>query len=169
MKFDVKVFGGNMINRSIKYFALCLFVGIFLPVGCTMSITGSEPTAEVHLQPTNTIPAEETPTINPNSIPSHGEVPEEVFELALIDLLTKTGGHRSDVKVLKSEAIVWSDGSLGCPQPGMMYTMALVNGYHVILSFNNETYDYRLSDTGYFILCPDGSGSRFQVDGAPTK
>jgi hypothetical protein len=28
---------------------------------------------------------------------------------------------------------VWNDGSLGCPEPGMMYTQALVNGYWLII------------------------------------
>ena len=38
---------------------------------------------------------------------------------------------RADLKVLSAEAVTWSDGSLGCPEPGMMYTQALVPGYRV--------------------------------------
>ena len=35
------------------------------------------------------------------------------------------------VKVLTVESVTWSDGSLGCPEPGMMYTQALVRGHRI--------------------------------------
>ena len=42
-------------------------------------------------------------------------------------------------------AVTWNDGSLGCPEPGMFYTQALVDGYHVILQAGDEELDYRVS------------------------
>ena len=35
--------------------------------------------------------------------------------------------------IVRAEPVVWNDGSLGCPEPGMMYTQALLNGYWVII------------------------------------
>ncbi|MFN8482654.1 MAG: hypothetical protein U0768_06375 [Anaerolineae bacterium] len=48
----------------------------------------------------------------------------------------------SDIQVKSAGAVTWNDGSLGCPQPGMMYTMALVPGYRVVLEANGKTYSY---------------------------
>lgn len=52
--------------------------------------------------------------------------------------------------------VTWSDGSLGCPQPGQAYTQALVDGYWVVLSHGGETYDYRSTTEEDFRRCLDG-------------
>jgi hypothetical protein len=95
-------------------------------------------------------PSMETPETHPLGA---GEVPPDLFESVLSDLLTRTGGARADVEVLKAEQVVWNDGSMGCAQPGMMYTQARVNGYQVIFSLAGEEYDYHMSATGVFVLC----------------
>jgi hypothetical protein len=82
-----------------------------------------------------------------------GEVPPDLFELVLSDLLARTGGAREAVAVLKAEQVIWSDGSMGCAQPGMMYTQAMVDGYQVIFTLAGEEYDYHMSAAGVFVLC----------------
>ncbi len=67
--------------------------------------------------------------------------------------MQRTGGAKSDIKVLRAEAITWPDGSMGCPQPGQVYTQATVNGYWVILGHAGREYDYRAAASGYFVLC----------------
>jgi hypothetical protein len=52
---------------------------------------------------------------------------------------------------------VWNDGSLGCPQPGEFYIQILINGHWVVLQVEGVEYDYRVSDSGHFILC-EGKG-----------
>ena len=47
------------------------------------------------------------------------------------DAAQRAGVILDQVKVLTVESVTWSDGSLGCPEPGMMYTQALVRGYRV--------------------------------------
>jgi hypothetical protein len=90
-----------------------------------------------------------------SQLPS-GEVPQEMFDAVVEDALARTGAERASVSVQKSEQVQWSDGSLGCPAPDVMYTQAIVDGYQVILDVGGTTYDYRLSDTGYFVLCEGG-------------
>jgi len=68
------------------------------------------------------------------------------------------GAAAPDVQVLRAEQVTWSDGSLGCPEPGMVYTQALVDGYWVVLEVGGETYDFRMSDSGTPRLCPAGEG-----------
>ncbi len=65
-----------------------------------------------------------------------------VTEAALVDAAERTGRSRADLKILSAEAVTWSDGSLGCPQPGMMYTQALVPGYRVRIEADGQVLDY---------------------------
>ena len=56
--------------------------------------------------------------------------------------------------MLSAEAVTWSDGSLGCPQPGMMYTQALVPGYRVRIQAGGQVLDYHAGRSGQPALCP---------------
>jgi hypothetical protein len=38
----------------------------------------------------------------------------------------------SAVVLTRAEQVTWPDGSLGCPEPGMMYTQSLVPGFRVV-------------------------------------
>jgi hypothetical protein len=60
--------------------------------------------------------------------------------------------------MVHAESAVWSDGALGCPEPGMMYTQALVNGYWVVIEAAGQNYDFRVDSRGNFRLCPPGQG-----------
>ena len=81
---------------------------------------------------------------------------EAAVNAALADAAKRTGLKRTDLKVLSAEAVTWSDGSLGCPQPGMMYTQALVPGYRVLIRAGGQDLDYHASRMGLPALCPPG-------------
>jgi hypothetical protein len=48
---------------------------------------------------------------------------------------------------------MWNDGSLGCPQPGQMYTQAVVEGFRIVVETAAGSLDYRSGGTNYFIVC----------------
>lgn len=56
-----------------------------------------------------------------------------VVDAAVAELADELGIDPADVEVVVAEPVTWSDGSLGCPEPGMMYTQAVVDGYRVLL------------------------------------
>ncbi len=66
------------------------------------------------------------------------------------------------------ESVTWSDGSLGCPQPGMMYTQALVPGWRVIVGDGRTSLRYHASANGAWVRCPAGS-ARDPLPGAATR
>lgn len=144
-----------------------LFLGVLLAVGCTPSGLESGPAASTVVPDGAT---EIPPTVEEGELESMdgpelagGEVPQNLFDSVLTDLLSLTGVERSAVSVVSAQAITWNDGSLGCPQPGVMYTMALVEGFQVVFDVDGETYDYHLSDRGQFVLCQNGlSGSSLE-------
>jgi hypothetical protein len=63
---------------------------------------------------------------------------------------------REQLVIVRAESVVWNDGSLGCPEPEMMYTQALVNGYWVVIDASGQNYDFRVDNRGNFRLCPPG-------------
>jgi hypothetical protein len=81
---------------------------------------------------------------------------ESVKEAALIDAAKRSGVSRSHLEVISADAVTWSDGSLGCPMPGMMYTQALVPGFRVRIRAAGKELDYHAGRMGAPVLCPEG-------------
>jgi hypothetical protein len=88
--------------------------------------------------------------------PVTGEVPPDLLAAIVDDLARTTGAPPSAIQVLRSEAVVWNDGSLGCPQPDVAYTQALVEGYWVVLAWDGQAFDYRAAEGGHFFRCEAG-------------
>ena len=97
------------------------------------------------------------PTIGETS-PVKGEVPQAILESILKEAAVQAKVDRDQLVVARAQSVVWSDGSLGCPEPGMMYTQTLVNGYWVIIEARGKQYDFRVGSGGSFRLCPPGQG-----------
>jgi len=94
-------------------------------------------------------------------VPPEREVPmnptlESVTEKVLADAVQRTGIDRESLKVESAQSVTWADGSLGCPQPGMNYTMALVPGYRIRVRAGEQLLDYHAGERGHFVLCPAG-------------
>ena len=87
------------------------------------------------------------------------DVPKELLDAIIDDLVARTGADRSAVKVLRAATAIWSDSTLGCPKSGMDYTQVEMGGYWVILSHEDEAFDYRADDGGRFVLCEAGVSS----------
>jgi len=95
-------------------------------------------------------------TVPPSDAPGIGEVPADLLADLVADAAERMATEPDLVEVVQAEAVTWNDGSLGCPEPGMFYTQALVDGYHVILRAGTDDLDYRVSAAGGFRLCEDG-------------
>jgi hypothetical protein len=69
------------------------------------------------------------------------------------DLAQRLGAPMEGIELLKIEEVTWRDGSLGCPQPGMFYTQALVNGSLIQLQYKATVYQYHSGRGGKPFLC----------------
>ena len=107
--------------------------------------------------PAGTLQYLETVTPSDEGTPVVGETPLDLLEAIIADLVQRTGVDSQAVKIVRAEEVVWNDGSLGCHEPGVCYTQALVNGYRVVLQVGDETYDYRATESGAFRLCEGGT------------
>ncbi len=86
---------------------------------------------------------------------------QRMVELARANLAAATGLAEDEVEVVAAELVTWRDGSLGCPQPGMMYTQALAPGVLIRLATGGRVYEYHGSRKGPPFLCdpvPPGAG-----------
>lgn len=103
--------------------------------------------------PRNTVPDRFDPAAQPieGGTPTTGEVPDRILSLLLEDAGTQADGSPYDVVL--AEVVVWSDGSLGCPEPDVMYTQALVDGYRVVLQGDEGAIDYRVGQNDFFFRC----------------
>jgi hypothetical protein len=105
----------------------------------------------IRLTPTLLPSLERVPVSEPS--PVTGEVPTELLEAILEDAEARTGIEAAEMDLLRAEAVAWNDGSLGCPQPDVMYTQAPVDGYWVVLKAEGKELDYRAAQSGHFSLC----------------
>ena len=76
------------------------------------------------------------------------------IDAAVADAARRTGIAAASIKVEAAEAVTWSDGSLGCPQPGMTYTQALVPGYRIRVDAGGQRLEYHAGERGVPAYCP---------------
>jgi hypothetical protein len=69
-----------------------------------------------------------TPAGEPVNIAS---VPREVRRAVAADAARRFNVAASAVVLARAEQVTWPDGSLGCPEPGKLYTQMLVPGYRL--------------------------------------
>jgi hypothetical protein len=69
-------------------------------------------------------------------------IPEGLVAVARADLARRIGVAQDDIEVVSVREVTWPDGAIGCPQPGMAYTQALVDGSQIILRHGGRDYHY---------------------------
>ena len=102
--------------------------------------------------PTASLP----PDVSTEPMPSQpiaGAVPEDLLSQILADAADRSGLPIDELEIVVADSVTFNDGSLGCPQPGMAYTQALVDGYRVVVAAAGEEFDYRAARAGGFIYC----------------
>ena len=92
---------------------------------------------------------EKMPPINSSETDNRNPLVSQAKE----DLAERLGIPVSEIELLKIEEVTWRDGSLGCPQPGMLYTQALVNGSLIQLVHSGTIYQYHSGKGGAPFLC----------------
>ena len=71
-----------------------------------------------------------------------------------IEDLGKTIGERSAaIRLLRVEAVQWSDTSLGCPKEGMVYAQVITPGFLVVLEAKGRAYEYHTDADSFVTLC----------------
>jgi|GEM_PF-907539 hypothetical protein len=147
--------GGRVVRRLG---VLAVVTGLASGSACTRVPTEAAPAA-VTDDPATTATRVDAP---PSTLPATDEedaamtaaVPADLLGAAISDAVRRTSAARGDVEVVTAEAVTWSDGSMGCPQPGLAYTQALVPGYRIVLRAGGQTLNYHVGGKGGPSFCP---------------
>jgi hypothetical protein len=59
-------------------------------------------------------------------------IPVEVRRAVVADAAKRFKVAESAVVLTRAEQLTWPNGAIGCPEPGTMYTQALVPGFRVV-------------------------------------
>lgn len=90
----------------------------------------------------------------PEPIGEPATPPDALLQDVLVDAAQRTGGATDTVALHASWRVTWTDGSLGCPQPGMHYTQALVPGWRILVNTDAGVLDYRTGERSFFVCQP---------------
>jgi hypothetical protein len=141
--------GSLRVPRDSRAVARAVSAGVVATL--LLSGCGSEPAGEGATTPSpSTEAASATRSPTPDKVVA---TMNDKTEAAVADLAATLGVPPSDVTVVSTEEVTWRDGSIGCPQKGMAYTQALVDGYLIILEVDGTQYRYHSSVTGAPFPC----------------
>jgi len=86
----------------------------------------------------STAKAPEEPTATKPDIPAY----EIAAKQAVAD---KYSIDKAALTVTESKAVEFSDSSLNCPEPGMMYAQVITPGHQVLVTYENKIFDVRVA------------------------
>lgn len=92
-------------------------------------------------------------TPSPSGEAAESSGPTGIAPAAVADLATRVKVDPASIEVVSDEAVTWTDGSLGCAKPGMMYTQAIVEGARITLRVDEVDYEYHSGGTGEPFWC----------------
>ena len=112
--------------------------------------------------PLEVAPAEPLPDGDSESGPvveaSDSDV-EALVAQAKADLAAALSVAIETIDLVKFREVVWPDSSLGCPQPGLLYTQALAPGYRIGLRAGGRPYEYHGARGGKPFRCSKSPAS----------
>ena len=73
--------------------------------------------------------------------------------MAIADAAERTGVAAGDIEVVEFSLVTWPDGAIGCPEPGVVYTQALVDGYRIVLDADGTQLTYHGATGADPFLC----------------
>ncbi len=136
-----------MRNRAL--FPVAVLATALVLAACAAGPAATPSTTEIVIADPS--PTEEAPT--PGM--AFADITDEGIALLVARAADEARVTIDEVRVVTAEEVTWSDGSLGCPQPGMGYTQALVPGFRVVLEIDGEELNFHAAQGGEFRFCED--------------
>lgn len=90
----------------------------------------------------------------PGSQPTRSPELASIIEAAKDDVAHRTGLDQGGIRLGSAESVTWQDGSLGCPQPDMMYPQMIIPGFRVRMEAYGRSWVYHAAKSGAPRLCP---------------
>ncbi len=134
-------------------------LGSLLALGACAAEAGGDPppAASEKLKPMPRMP--ETPAAKA-ALPGES-IPVDAVPKILRDAVLKDAATEDAAATIASaRKVTWNDGSMGCAQPGMMYTQALIPGYLLVVSAGGKELQYHTDERRNFLRCDQALSPR---------
>jgi hypothetical protein len=105
------------------------------------------------IAPPTRLPDPEPPALAAGEPVASATMPREVRRAVVADAARRFRVAESAVVLGRAEKLTWSDGSLGCPQTGQMYSQALVPGFRVVAKTSEGDLVYHTDTRGQAVVC----------------
>ena len=135
------------MSKSLK---VLILAGLVAASACA----AEPPPAPRGIAPPKRLPDVETFTPLPAGDPvATAQIPRAVRRAVVADAAKRFNVDESAVVLARAEQLTWSDGSLGCPEPGRMYTQMLVAGFRVVAVTSAGELTYHTDSHGNVVSC----------------
>ena len=96
------------------------------------------------------------PTV-PSSLPGSNAKPDPqpAVDAAVQDAAGHLGVSPSQLHVDQVEPRQWPDASLGCPQPGQLYSQIVTPGFLILISMGSKQLEYHTDGRANVKLCKE--------------
>jgi hypothetical protein len=78
---------------------------------------------------------------------------QNLIDKAKEDLSQRLSISTARINIIEAKEVTWSNSSLGCPQPGMLYAEVLTPGYLIRLNANGQDYEYHAGKGSAIFYC----------------
>jgi hypothetical protein len=78
---------------------------------------------------------------------------QQAVAAAVQDAATRLGVAAGDIGVQQVEEREWGDSSLGCPQPGLLYSQVVTPGFLIVINSRGKQLEYHSDMRGRVVLC----------------
>lgn len=151
-----------------------LFLGGAVSAGAVDGTLPSRPVfpRDTGVAPPTRIPSAETVPVLPEGTPvATASVPRAVRRAVVADAAKRFNVAESAVVLVRAEQVTWSDGSLGCAEPGGIYTQALVPGYLIVARTDAGELAYHTDSRALARSCGPGrpTAARKMSDKTPVR
>lgn len=114
--------------------------------GASDPSTSTQPLVE---STTTTTPPDSTTTTS-------SEVTDDLLDTIVADAAERTSVDPDEVEIISMTEETFNDSSLGCPEPGQVYTQVITPGHIVIVQAGGAELDYRVgAQPKTFKLCEE--------------
>jgi hypothetical protein len=98
-----------------------------------------------------------TPTPAPSNPVMLSPSPEAqpAVQAVVADAAAHLGISPDQIQVQQVESRQWPDSSLGCPQPGQMYSQIVTPGYLIVISGAGKRLEYHTNTRSEVVLCQE--------------
>jgi hypothetical protein len=133
--------------------SLSLFLAFFALASAHPACAADEPQARTIAPPKRIPESVEVPVAPAGEPVTTASMPREVRRAVVADAARRFKVPESAVVLTRAERLTWSDGSLGCPEPGQTYVQMLVPGFRVVAKTREGELTYNTDTRGNAKTC----------------